>query len=139
MQSLGTIESVGPVNLEVVDGQVSIPDPQILVDGDYSRSGQHLVLEGEDGASLNVLEYFSTSPLPNLISPGGQSLNGETVALMAGPNAPGQYAQASGPSGATPIGQVETLSGGAVSQRTDGVEVNLSVGAHVISGRCSQG
>ena len=58
-------------------------------------------------------------------------IRGAHVALMAGPIAPGQYAQAGADIGASPVGQVEVLDGDASVQRVDGTVEMLQVGMKV--------
>ena len=116
------------------DGTVTISDSNILIHGDYSRDGDDLVVTGPDGQQLQIVEYFSQPSPPALISSDGKHISGETVELLAGPQAPGQYAQATGGQFGQPIGQVETLEGSASAQRSNGTNVELEVGAPVFQG-----
>ena len=56
------------------------------------------------------------------------------IDILAGPLAPGQYAQATG-EGALSIGEVSSLSGTAKATRLDGNEFVLSNGDPVFQGR----
>ncbi|MGI9462684.1 MAG: FecR family protein, partial [Aestuariivirgaceae bacterium] len=116
------------------DGSVAIADSDLLLSGTYSRDGDDLVLTGADGQQLQVVEYFSQGTPPALISSDGKMLSGDTVSLLAGPQAPGQYAQADDGQFGSAIGQVETLSGSASAQRPNGLTVELEVGSPVFQG-----
>ncbi|NNE23508.1 MAG: cadherin-like domain-containing protein [Rhizobiales bacterium] len=116
------------------DGTVTIADSELLISGTYSRDGDDLVLTGDDGQQLHVIEYFSQSTPPALISSDGKMLSGDTVSLLAGPQAPGQYAQSTGGQFGDAIGQVETLQGSASAQRPNGLNVELEVGSLVYQG-----
>ena len=111
------------------DGEtLTVADAQLLFNADFSRAGNDLVLTGDDGATLVIEGYFSSGSAPHLMSPEGALLTADVVAALAGPLAPGQYAQAGAPDGAEPIGQVETLTGVATATRANGVTVQLNVG-----------
>jgi VCBS repeat-containing protein len=130
----------GPISGEkisviVADGpRITIPDPDLLFSGHYSRSGHDLVLTGDDGKSAVILDYFSQATPPALESPEGATLAPHVVSALAGPMAPGQYAQAGDQQPAASIGKVVTLEGSATAQRTDGTVVQLNVGDQVAQG-----
>ena len=109
---------------------LTIPDARLLFSGDYKRSGSDLMLSDDDGQHAVVIDYFKYEKLPDLASPEGARLRGDVVQLLAGPLAPGQYAQAATPapsSTAQVIGKVEKVSGSATVLR-NGVVINLNVG-----------
>ena len=119
-----------------VDGAefITIPDAHLLFSGDFKRSGDNLKITGEDGKSVVISDYFKADRLPVLLAPDGAALTGDIVSALAGPLAPGQYAQLGAPaSGAQEIGRVATLQGGAVAVR-NGVAVSLNVGDAVLKG-----
>ena len=116
------------------DGTVTIADSSLLLSGEYSRDGDDLIISGQDGQQLQVVEYFSQSTPPALISDDGKMLSGDTVSLLAGPLAPGQYAQTNDGQFGEPIGQVETIAGSATAQRPNGQTVELDVGSPVFQG-----
>ena len=116
------------------DGTVTIADSSLLLFGEYSRDGDDLILTGQNGQQLQIVEYFSQTTPPALISSDGKMLSGETVSLLAGPQAPGQYALVTGGLFGEPIGQVETLSGSASAQRPNGLQVELEIGSQVFQG-----
>ena len=113
---------------------VTIPDAHLLFHADFKRTGSDLTLIGPDGQRFVVPDYFKIERLPTLLSPEGAALTGDIVAALVGPQAPGQYAQATAPaSAAPPIGRVATAQGGATAVR-NGVAVTLNVGDAVLKG-----
>src|SRR4051794_5940057 len=113
---------------------VTIPDAHFLFHADFKRSGSDLTLTGDDGQRIVIPEYFKHDKLPTLFSPEGAALTGDLVAALAGPLAPGQYAQATAPvSDNPPIGRVATVSGNVTAVR-NGVAVALNVGDAVLKG-----
>ena len=121
-------------SLEIHDNSVTLSDPNLLISGDYSRSGSDLVITGSDGARVFVQDYFAGATRPTLTSPDGAKITGDVVEALAGPQFPGQYAQATAPDGAKAIGSVATLKGTATATRTDGVKVELKKGDPVFKG-----
>ena len=107
----GRSAETGTVSLVSADGRIVVPDAHLLFAGHYSRAGNDLVITGDDGETIIIVGYFTSDPPPDLFSPDGAVLTGDVVAALAGPLAPGQYAQATPPEGAEPIGQVEKLEG----------------------------
>ena len=67
----------------------TIPDAHFLFHADFKRTGSDLTLTGEDGHRMVVPDYFRHERLPTLLSPEGAALNGDTVAALAGSQAPG--------------------------------------------------
>ena len=122
--------------VEAAGTSVAVPDASLLFTGEFSRSGSDLVLTGSDGAKLVVTGYFNTDMPPALVSPQGAMLTGDVVTSLAGPQFPGQYAQAGGGAGqaAESIGKVQTLEGGATVVRANGVTETLKVGDPVFQG-----
>jgi len=107
---------------------IEIPEASLLFDADFVRSGNDLTLVGHDGQELHIVNYFGAGA-PDLMAPNHAMLDGQTVTLLAGPQFPGQYAQAGGATQtAEPIGSVETLQGTASAQRADGTTHELKVG-----------
>src|SRR6185369_6777824 len=118
------------------DAFVTIPDAQFLFHADFKRTGSDLTLTGTDGHRVVVPEYFKHDRLPTLLAPDGAALTGDVVAALAGPLAPGQYAQVGGaqvPSDVPLIGRVATVSGSATAVR-NGVAVSLNVGDAIYKG-----
>src|SRR5262245_49895553 len=115
-------------------GDANVVDAHLLFHGDYARSGQDLVIS-DDGASLRVPGYFATETPADLVSPAGAILRGETVELLAGPRAPGQYAQAGGAGGAgDSVGHVGQITGPATVQHADGTTEPLGANTQIFQG-----
>jgi VCBS repeat-containing protein len=112
---------------------VTIPDAHLLFSGDFSRSGADLVIAGE-GQSVIVADYFGDAGSPTLAAPNGAVLLPDVVSALAGPLAPGQYAQADDAQPAAGIGSVVTLTGSATAQRSDGTVVELTVDSRLAEG-----
>ena len=113
---------------------VTIPDAHLLFNAEFSRVGSDLILRGDDGKVVVVHDYFVPDHRAPLLSPDGAALSPEVVAALAGPMAPGQYAQA----GATQnqvqaVGRVVAASGN-VSIMRNGVAITLNVGDAVLKG-----
>ncbi len=121
-------------SLGIHDNSVSVTDPNLLISADYSRSGADLMLTGSDGARFHIKDYFAGDARPTLVSPDGAKVTGDVVESLAGPQFPGQYAQATAPEGAEAIGKVATLNGTATATRTNGVKVELKQGDPVFKG-----
>jgi hypothetical protein len=115
-------------------GPILVSDPGMLFLGDYGRDGHDLLIS-HGGSELRIADYFDPHGSSALAAPNGAFLTPEVVAAMAGPMAPGQYAQATAvPVVGVQIGQVVSLNGTATAKRTDGTEVELITGAPVFKG-----
>ncbi|MFK7765135.1 MAG: Ig-like domain-containing protein [Roseobacter sp.] len=112
-------------------GQLVVPDSAQLFHAAFERSGSDLLLLNDVGENLRIPGYFLSDPPADLFDAAGAMIRGAHVALMAGPIAPGQYADASGAGAASPIGQVETLEGGGSVQRVDGTVEDLQIGMKI--------
>ncbi|WP_263627041.1 VCBS domain-containing protein [Stappia stellulata] len=113
---------------------VLVPDAHLLFSGNYARAGSDLVISGEDGSGHVIADYFAHATPPALHSPDGALLTAETVAALAGPRAPGQYAQLGQTAGADPIGSVSTVDGSATVRHANGTSEPLVQGAPVFQG-----
>lgn len=122
------------LRLEPDGAPVTVPDAHFLFTAEFDRAGSDLVLSNQSGQTVRIVDYFSAASLVDLAAPNGALLRAPVVEALAGPLAPGQYAQAGATTGAAPIGQVETLEGTASVQRTDGTRVNLKIGDPVFQG-----
>ena len=137
--AVGDGPSVVPTKLPYDgSGSVQVADPETLFLGDYSRLGHDLLIE-HNGTSFLVQDYFA-GPGANLAGPNGAFLTPAVVEALAGPAAPGQYAQA-GTTPAAPaaaslveIGKVVSVEGDATATHADGVTVNLANGDPVYQG-----
>ena len=114
--------------------QLEIPGGTFLLDADFSREGPDLLLIGEDGTTVLIRDFFATGEPPILVTEGGARVTAELAEALAGPAAPGQYAQAGDAALGEPIGSVETADGGVTATRVDGSTVTLSVGSPVFQG-----
>lgn len=130
----GGLVHAGLVNGGPTDGGIVVPDAGALFNGTFEHAGPDLLISHGDAPPLLIPNYFSSDHLPDLYSPEGAVLTGDTVSALAGSRAPGQYAQAGQPAVATAIGSVETISGTATAQRSDGTVVQLAVGDPVYQG-----
>lgn len=135
--SLGGLEreEIGPAveTIAVADGSpIVVPEARLLFGAEFQRQGTDLLLVNDGHATLRIAGFFLQDP-PDLVSPEGAVLAGAAAARLAGPIAPAQYAQAGAFTGvgASPIGQVETIEGGATAQRADGSVQTLEVGAKI--------
>lgn len=108
---------------------ITVPDAHLLFSGEFKHSGNDLKIVGDDGKSFVVTDYFKTDKHPTLRSPDGATLNGDLVDLLAGPLAPGQYAQAGAPqpSTAEAVGRVAVVTGNVTIIR-NGVTVTVNAG-----------
>jgi VCBS repeat-containing protein len=143
MASRGAVSDglpVAPVKLHHDgSGSVQIADPEALFLGDYSRHGYDLVIQ-HGGTTLLIEDYFAGAGA-NLVGPNGAFLTPGVVKALAGPMAPGQYAQAASTSpdapaatGLTEIGKVVSIEGTATATHKDGVTVDLAKDAPVYQG-----
>ncbi len=112
----------------------TIPDAHLLFTAQFSRAGADLILQGEDGKTFAVHDYFATDARARLMSPEGAVLSPHVVAALAGPLAPGQVAQA-GPAqaNAQAVGRVAQVEGGATIIR-NGVAMQANAGDAILKG-----
>ena len=109
---------------------VSISDAELLFTGHLERKGPDLILTGHDGQRHIVPDYFSVEHPAALVAPNGAQIAGDLVELLAGSQAPGQYAQDAQPQASAPtnaIGRIEKVIGAATVVR-NGIAVALHVG-----------
>ena len=98
-----------------------------------SRTQTDLIARSDHGEEYIFVDYFTNHDLPSIQTENGLVFNGSLINTLAGPIAPGQYAQASG-EGVLSIGEVSSLSGTAKAIRLDGNEFVLSDGDPVFQG-----
>ena len=113
--------------------KIVLPNAEAVLEGDYQRLGDDLLLIGPDGEVTLITDYFSGDLIP-IVTPGGAILSGDLVSALAGPIAPGQFAQLDSELDESPIGMVETVLGEAVATRVDGTALSLNVGSPVYQG-----
>jgi hypothetical protein len=128
-----TLDLNAPPNSVGFDTNAHFTVPaEILFHGEYKRAGNDLKIVDEHGKTFVVHDYFKTDDLHTLFAPDGAALTGAIVAALAGPLAPGEYAQTTPPQGnAQPIGRVATVQGTAVAVR-NGVAISLNLGDAVL-------
>ncbi|MEM1377810.1 MAG: FecR domain-containing protein, partial [Pseudomonadota bacterium] len=136
--SLTEARSIAPdeVVLSAQDAtSILIPSDTLLFSADFVRDGGDLVLINDDSAPIRIVGYFTQDDLPTLTVPNGAALQGHVIDVLAGPQAPFQFAQAGGgvTNPANAIGQVEEVTGDATVQRADGTTVPLQLGMKVFA------
>lgn len=114
----------------VPDGAFVVPDPNLIFNGEFKRTGLDLVLSHE-GHEFVVHDYFRGDKRAALASPDGAHLTGDVVNALTGHV---QVAQAApGAAAAQVIGHVTKLVGSATAVR-NGVSVILNNGDNVEKG-----
>lgn len=111
-----------------------MPDGFGLLSASFARAGADLVLTAPDGARVLVQGYFDLAPPPALMTPGGAMIWSELAQTLAGPIAPGQYAQAEETLEAQPIGRVEETAGTVRVTHADGTQDTLGQDSAVYQG-----
>jgi VCBS repeat-containing protein len=135
----GSAFDVAPLRKVIVDqgihgDPITVPDAHLLFNGDFQRAGPDLKIVGADGKSFLIPDYFKAEKRATLLSPEGASLTPEVVEALAGPLAPGQYAQAGQQASDQPaIGRVEQVAGNATIVR-NGVAMTANQGDVVRKG-----
>lgn len=113
---------------------ITVEDGKLLFGADFIRQGPDLILRNEGADDIRIIDYFRSDAPRDLHSGDGAVLPGAWAEKLAGPIAPGQYAQAGGNATADVIGQVETSDGSASVQRLDGTEETLAEGSPIFLG-----
>ncbi|MEE8189919.1 MAG: FecR family protein, partial [Kiloniellales bacterium] len=115
-----------------------LPGGGFAFHADYAHEGADLVITGADGAKVVIVDYFAAGEPADLMTLDGHLLPGDLVESLAGPRAPGQYAQESQtadfPAAATEIGTVEEVQGTVTATGADGLKLPLSAGSSVFQG-----
>jgi hypothetical protein len=114
--------------------RIVVGDAQFLLSAKYTKAGSDLILTDADGHKVVLAGYFASTKHPDLMASGGALLSAKIVEQLAGPEHPGQYAQAGSPAGAAVIGKVERLGGAATVQHANGVTQELHVGDAILQG-----
>lgn len=113
--------------------EIQLHDSAFMLRADYTPSGADLLIEGADGVTVIIQGYYDLTTPPDLVAPNGNRLEADLVAKLAGPRAPGEFAQSGDQSGdpalgAAPIGEIKTLTGSVQVQRTDGTTETVAIG-----------
>ena len=112
---------------------IVFPDKDLLFTADFRKSGDDLLLVGHETRAI-ILGYFKDERRPGIATREGAGLSGATVDALAGPDLPGQFAQATGAAaGLSAIGRVEKASG-FVTVIRNGISVDLRLGDAVTKG-----
>jgi len=122
------------LNAGAGNGQLVVPGGSALLRAEFFPSGGDLLIVMPDGSRIFVLDYYA-SPLPTtLMTEGGAALPYDLVSTLAGPHAPGQYAQSETSLQAAPIGRVDESVGDVTATRVDGTTVTLARDSLVFEG-----
>ena len=111
-----------------------MPDGFPLLLASFGRAGADLVLTAPDGTVVLIQGYFDLASPPALMTPDGAFIYADLASALAGPLAPGQYAQADGAIEAQPIGRVEEAAGEVRVTRADGTQDTLTQDSPVYQG-----
>ncbi len=127
-----------PTGIAIENGadgpSATIPDAHLLFTAQFARAGVDLVLHGEDGKAVVVQDYFAADQRARLLSPEGAAVSPEIVEALAGPQAPGQFAQAAAtPPAAQAVGRVAVVTGDATIVR-NGVAMAANAGDPILKG-----
>ena len=116
------------------DARIIVPDAEFLFTANFKRAGFDLILTGDDGKRLVLADYFRHDKPADLLSPTGAVLSAELVKMLAGPLAPGQYAQDAAPTPPPVIGRCDKVVGPATVQHANGTVVALNPGDLIYKG-----
>jgi len=113
---------------------VTIPDAHFLFNAEFKRAGSDLILSSDHGKTTVVHDYFASGQRATLLSRDGAAIAPDVVEALAGPLAPGQYAQAgAAQQNVQAIGRVAKVDGNATILR-NGVAINVRVGDAILKG-----
>ena len=111
--------------------RIIVSDPNLLLNGDFRRSGVDLIISKDDH-ELVLQDYFRSEKRAALSSPDGARLTGNIVNALTGHV---EYAQAGGaPDAAKVIGHIQTAIGSGTLTRACGIAVQAKVGDPVCQG-----
>jgi VCBS repeat-containing protein len=136
MQELTTTSLSSPVTAaqtSVMVAGAGVFSGGFLLTAAYVRQGPDLILRGEDGQAVLIKDYFAKETLADLIGDHGETIPADWIQLLAGPLAPGQYAQISGGAGLRAIGKVSTFKGAATVKHPDGTSAALAKDATIFA------
>jgi hypothetical protein len=103
----------------VVDPRIGLLDPAAIAFPHDARAN------APTGASVRDLVRLEEVSSVVAAVAGASRIDNDTVRVLAGPQAPAQYAQASEVAAAQPIGRTETITGDVTIDRADGTEEQL--------------
>ncbi|WP_085374915.1 FecR domain-containing protein [Magnetospirillum sp. ME-1] len=113
---------------------ITVPDGFALASADFHRIGPNLEIVATNGSRLVVRDFFALATPPDLHTQEGAIITADLAVRLAGPMAPGQYAQTAPTQGPAPIGEVDTTSGVAQIRHADGTVEAAVKGMAVFEG-----
>ncbi|MBI3444535.1 MAG: VCBS repeat-containing protein, partial [Magnetospirillum sp.] len=124
-----------PILLDAASGApLTVPSGFPLASADYHRIGPNLVIDGANGARVVVTDFFAIAQPPDLFTPAGARIPADLAVRLAGPLAPGQFAQAAASPGPSAIGEVDQVKGAAEIRHADGTTQAAAKGSPVYEG-----
>ena len=131
-QGEDTAEDGGLVIIHARGGSVQeLPAGAWVLKAEFIREGSDLLLVGANGQRILIRDFFQLQNPPDLALEGGLLISAQVAVRLAGPLAPGEYAQAAPAGTAGPIGKVVELEGKVTATRADGTKVELEEGSPV--------
>ncbi len=115
-------------------GAIQIPGSTWLQQAYFVRQGPDLMLVGEDGQKVLIVDYFRLENPPELVAGNGAVFTHDWVVKLASYTSPAEFAQAGQPGAAEPIGRIETIKGVVEVTRSDGTQVTVQKGDPVYQG-----
>ena len=113
--------------------EIVVPGHDFIVNAEYHRAGHDLVLT-DHGREVVIRGFFDGPNPPALLSGEGARIPGALAEKLAGPQAPGQYAQAGPAQSAQPIGRVRSVDGQVTIQHPDGTRFACAPGTAILQG-----
>jgi hypothetical protein len=136
--SSGVDAGAAPRVVDVAGAErVDVGSANLLLEGDYARDGADLILSDGAGRTLILRDYFLDETPADLVVGEGMRVDGALATRLAGPQAPGQVAQAAtlgGDALADAIGTVTKAEGVVTVIRADGTSVTVEAGDPVFQG-----
>ena len=115
--------------------EIVFENASTLLNGDFSKVGDDLLITGPDGAQVLILNYYAAPVAPLLVTLNGAILPPDLVQGLAASDAPLQYAENTDAiTAADPIGIVDTSIGQVTVTRAWGEELLLGQGEPVYQG-----
>ena len=109
-------EDSGLVIIHAQGGSVQeLPAGAWVLKAEFVREGPDLLLVGANGQKILIRDFFQLQNPPDLALEGGLLISAQVAVRLAGPLAPGEYAQAAPAGAAGPIGGL--IGGATVSAR----------------------
>ena len=136
-ESTPSSSSTDSAKVIVADANIEalvIDDAHLLFAGDYSRSGDDLLITSELN-QITIIDYFGSEGGQDLRNVDGANLSFNAIKALAGPESPAAYAvEGDVSTDLVEIGKVISLSGQAFSKSVNGIEVELKLEDPVFEG-----